>query len=258
MIKVGLSIAGLDPSAGAGLLVDLRVFWRLGIYGLGLCSALTVQNTMQVGGITSVPAEFLAGQLDALIEDFSIDCLKVGMIHDQKIARVLARFLSQVKIPIVVLDPVLRASAGPELTSLETMQVVQDELLPLVQVITPNVPEAEILLGRCVSSLQEGREAARELAVKFGVAVVLKGGHWSDGDQGQDVACCQDQLQMFQAPALSLPPVHGTGCVFSSALAAYLAKGQDFWGAVSLAKNFVRLFMQRAMPLGQGSLLGYC
>ncbi len=234
-----LSIAGSDSGGGAGIQADLKTFSALGCYGMTAITALTAQNTQGVRGIFGVPPEFLAAQIDAVIEDIGVDAVKIGMLHAPEIVRVVAQAIRKHKLQRVVLDPVMVATSGDRLIAEETVAVLVQELFPLATVITPNLDEAELLLGHKISGISGLEPAAQELLALGAPNVLLKGGHL----QGEEVVDLL--LQPGREPVrlssqrISSQNVHGTGCTLSSAIAAQLATGHPLEQAVRLARAYI-------------------
>jgi len=234
-----LSIAGSDSGGGAGIQADLKTFSALGCYGMTAITALTAQNTQGVRGIHGVPAEFLAAQIDAVVEDIGADAVKIGMLHAPEIVRVVAQAIRRHGLRQVVLDPVMVATSGDRLIAEETVAVLVQELFPLATVITPNLDEAELLLGHKIQGAAALEPAARELLALGAQNVLLKGGHLP-GDEVVDLL-----LQPHSAPVRLASPriasrnVHGTGCTLSSAIAAHLATGHHLEEAVRLARAYI-------------------
>ena len=249
-----LSIAGSDSGGGAGIQADLKTFSALGCYGMTAITALTAQNTMGVRGIHAVPPAFLKAQLQAVIEDIGVDAVKIGMLHSPEIVKVVAWAIRYYQLQNVVLDPVMVATSGDRLIEQETVQVLQQELFPLVSVITPNLDEAALLLGRPLENADQLEQAATDLLAMGAHAVLLKGGHL----QGQAVV---DVLAEAGQPWLHLRSeriasknVHGTGCTLSSAIAAYLALGLPLRQAVQQARVYIlaAIAAGAAVEIGSG------
>lgn len=234
-----LSIAGSDSGGGAGIQADLKTFSALGCYGMTAITALTAQNTQGVRGIHGVPPEFLAAQIDAVIEDIGADAVKIGMLHAPEIVRVVAQAIRKHRLQHVVLDPVMVATSGDRLIAEETVSVLVKELFPLATVITPNLDEAELLLGHKIAGIAGLEPAAKELLALGAPNVLLKGGHLQ-GDEVVDLLLQpgRDPLRLASARIAS-KNVHGTGCTLSSAIAAHLALGHALEDAVRLARAYI-------------------
>ena len=234
-----LSIAGSDSGGGAGIQADLKTFSALGCYGMTAITAITAQNTQGVRAIHGVPPDMLRAQIDAVVEDIGVDAVKIGMLHSPEVVAVVADALRRHHLPHVVLDPVMVATSGDRLMADETVQVLVRELFPLATVVTPNLDEAALLLGRPIPGIEALDDAARALLALGAPAVLLKGGHLP-GDEVVDVLALPDRtLQHLRSPRIATHNGHGTGCTLSSAIAAYLALGQALPKAVALARAYI-------------------
>lgn len=234
-----LTIAGSDSGGGAGIQADLKTFAALGCYGTSAITALTAQNTVGVQGIHAVPAEFLKAQIQSVLDDIGVDAVKIGMLHAPGIVEVVAWAIDHYKLTNVVLDPVMVATSGDRLIASETVQVLVHELFPRVSVITPNLDEAALLLGRDIPNAEALDIAAQDLLAMGARAVLLKGGHLA-GDEVVDLlADASGPLQRLASRRIASRNVHGTGCTLSSAIAAHLALGYGLGEAVSLARAFI-------------------
>jgi hydroxymethylpyrimidine/phosphomethylpyrimidine kinase len=249
-----LTIAGSDSGGGAGIQADLKTFAALGCYGMSAITALTAQNTVGVQGIHAVPASFLKAQIASVMDDIGVDALKIGMLHEPGIVEVVAWAIDHYQIRQVVLDPVMVATSGDRLIAQETVQVLVRDLFPRVTVVTPNLDEAELLLGQGIADAQALDAAAQGLLAMGAKAVLLKGGHL----QGPQVV---DLLVQADGPARRLASariesrnVHGTGCTLSSAIAAHLALGHPLAQAVELARSFILSAIEQGAQVqtGQG------
>lgn len=248
-MKTVLSIAGSDPSSGAGIQQDLKVVTLLGAYGLTVITALTVQSTTGVQEVQPVAPELVGAQLEALVKDIKIDAVKVGMLGTAGNVKVVAAHLRRVVAPVVV-DPVLVASHGTALLEEEGVEVLKEELLPLTTLLTPNLAEAGRLTGREVTTLADMEAVARELVLFGPKFVLVKGGHLAG--EPVDVLC--DGRTCYQLPGERWPGphTHGTGCALAAALAARLAQGQALPEAVNQARELVAEAIRWGLPLGQG------
>ncbi|OWV70626.1 hydroxymethylpyrimidine/phosphomethylpyrimidine kinase [Rhizobium sp. R634] len=253
MIRNVLSIAGSDPSGGAGIQADLKAFSARGVYGMAVLTALTAQNTQGVSGVHLVPPEFVADQINAVFADVRVDAVKIGMIANAGIAEAVAAALAGRRgIPIVI-DPVMIAKGGAALLAPEAIDVLTRRLLPLATLLTPNLPEAAALLHQPVASSREEMAAQAEQLRALGPAAVLvKGGHL-DSDESPDVLATVGGLHWFEARRVPTKNTHGTGCTLSSALAAELAKGASAEQAVAIAKNYLADAVAAADSLTVGS-----
>ena len=249
-----LSIAGSDSGGGAGIQADLKTFAALGCYGMTAITALTAQNTTGVQAIYGVPASFLKAQLQSVLDDIGVDSVKIGMLHSPEVVEVVAWAIDYYGLKQVVLDPVMVATSGDRLIAQETVAVLVSELFPRVQLVTPNLDEASLLLQQTLTAVHQLHDAAQALLAMGAKAVLLKGGHL----QG-DVLC--DVLQtpggdavVFEATRIHSRNVHGTGCSLSSAIAAHLALGHDMHFAVEQARAFIRqaIASGAAVKTGEG------
>jgi hydroxymethylpyrimidine/phosphomethylpyrimidine kinase len=246
-----LTIAGFDPSCGAGIAADLKAFAAHNCYGVAAVTAVTVQSTQGVRSVHAIPAATLRAQLDALAEDTSLAGVKIGMLANRANASVVAEFLDQHKFAHVVLDPVSRPTAGTsELLDASGLKFVRDELLKRASVITPNIPEAEFLTGMEVKDLNGMKVAGQKLLEMGARAVIVTGGHL---DKPTDVLCEGTEIETFGGDHLKSPNTHGSGCTFSSAIAAQLACGQQLREAVILAKAYVTKAIEKSYPIGKGA-----
>lgn len=248
-----LAIAGSDSGAGAGIQADLKTFAALGVYGLSAISAITAQNTQGIWGIFNMPAEMVALQIQAVVEDIGVDAAKTGMLPTAEIVRVVAEKVREHNLPHLVVDPVFMASSGRELAPHEARKALVEELLPLAEVLTPNLSEAEVLTGLPVKSLADMKKAAMALGQLGPRYIVVKGGHL---EQGESVDILFDGQHFREYPGRRIPTRndHGTGCTFASAIAAGLAKGLTIEEAVAGAKDFVAQALRHSasLTLGRG------
>jgi hydroxymethylpyrimidine/phosphomethylpyrimidine kinase len=235
-----LSIAGSDSGGGAGIQADLKTFCALGCYGMTAITALTAQNTLGVRAIHGVPPAMLGDQIDAVIEDIGVDAVKIGMLHAADIVQAVASSIDRHSLRRVVLDPVMMSTSGARLIDDDAQAVLVRELFHRVSLVTPNLDEAGLLVGRVLVSESDMEKAARELLAMGAPAVLLKGGHLA-GETVSDLLLLQGgQPHWMRAPRIATANTHGTGCSLSSAIAAHLALGSDLLQAVALARAFVR------------------
>ncbi|MCP4750907.1 MAG: bifunctional hydroxymethylpyrimidine kinase/phosphomethylpyrimidine kinase [Proteobacteria bacterium] len=248
--KIALSIAGFDPSGGAGILADVKTFHAHGVYGLGAVTAVTVQDTRKVYAIDAIEPRIVSEQISKLFDDFRIDAVKIGMLVDDKMVRALCRSMRTVDPPLVVLDPILGSTSGYPLLSEKGRSLMIEELFPFVTVLTPNLFEAEILTGESVSR-RASMETAAEKILALGVSnVVIKGGHSSH--DSSDFFLGNTGRRWLEAPRIEHRDTHGTGCTFSSAIAANLSLGESEPNAVIKAKTFVTAAIAGELKLGRG------
>ena len=249
-VRTALTIAGSDSGGGAGIQADLKTFAALGVFGTSALTAITAQNTLGVTAVHEIPPEIVAAQIDAVLTDIGADAVKTGMISSSENIRVVAAKVREHGISTLVVDPVMVATSGDRLLREDAVEALRTDLLPLATVATPNLPEAAVLIGREVSSLEGMREAARAI-VDLGVrSVVVKGGHL-DGD-AVDVFYDGSTFTELPARRIATTSTHGTGCTLASAIAALLARGEPLDSAISNAKVYVTAAIERAYPIGQG------
>lgn len=234
-----LSIAGSDSGGGAGIQADLKTFSALGCYGMTAITAITAQNTQGVRAIHTIAPEMLRAQIDAVLEDIGADAIKIGMLHDPEVVRAVVKAIARHRLQQVVLDPVMVATSGDRLMAEETISVLVQELFPLTTVITPNLDEAALLLGRAIDGADALDEAAAALLALGAPAVLLKGGHLP-GDTVIDVLALANGYRLrLQSPRIATHNGHGTGCTLSSAIAAHLALGLPLPQAVDQARAYI-------------------
>jgi hydroxymethylpyrimidine/phosphomethylpyrimidine kinase len=246
-----LTIAGFDPSCGAGVAADLKTFAAHGCYGIAAITSLTVQNTQGVQAVHNTPSSELREQLEVLINDCDIDAVKIGMLGNRGNAVVVGEFLDAHKFSLVVHDPVMKSSSDSELLDNAGVKYVATELLKRANVITPNVPEAEILTGITIKDVTDMEAAARKLAEMGAKAVVVKGGHM---EKATDVVFDGKDMHQLGGDKVKLENTHGTGCTFASALTAQMAAGRGLVEAATLAKAYVMKAIEKAYPVGKGRL----
>lgn len=235
-----LSIAGSDSGGGAGIQADLKTFAALGCYGMTAITALTAQNTTGVRSIHGVPLDFLADQIDAVVEDIGVDAVKIGMLHSAPTVRAVAAAIDRHQLPNVVLDPVMVATSGARLIEGDAVEALVRELFPRTAVVTPNLDEAALLVGRELRTEDDMHRAARELLERGARAVLVKGGHLEGAMVSDLLLVAGAPARWFRGPRIDTPNTHGTGCTLSSAIAASLALGMDLEAAVARARDFVR------------------
>jgi hydroxymethylpyrimidine/phosphomethylpyrimidine kinase len=246
-----LTIAGFDPSCGAGVGADLKTFAAHGCYGIAAITSLTVQNTQGVEAVHNTPASELREQLEVLVKDCEIAAVKIGMLGNRGNAAVVAEFLDAHKFAHIVHDPVMKSSSGSELLDAAGIKFVATELLKRATVITPNLPEAEILTGLTIKDVADMEAAARKIAEMGAHAVIVKGGHM---DKAIDVLFDGTDMHPLGGEKVKLENTHGTGCTFASAITAQLAAGRSLLEATTLAKAYVMKAIEKAYPVGKGRL----
>jgi hydroxymethylpyrimidine/phosphomethylpyrimidine kinase len=253
---IAVTIAGSDSGGGAGLQGDLKTFAALGVYGASVVTALTAQNTERVRAIHEVPAEFVAAQMDAVFSDLKVGAVKIGMLARAAVIEAVADGLERWQQTRVVLDPVMVASVGDRLLDPAAISVLKRVLIPRVAVLTPNLPEAAVLLGAGIAATLEEMAAQAEALMALGAgAVILKGGH-AEGSDSTDLLVDRKQTVALSLPRISARNTHGTGCAFAAAITAGLAKGQDLETAARAAKRYVHAAIAAADTLAVGSGVG--
>jgi hydroxymethylpyrimidine kinase/phosphomethylpyrimidine kinase len=246
-----LTIAGFDPSCGAGVGADLKTFAAYGCYGVAAITSLTVQNTQGVESVHNTPAAELREQLEVLVKDCEIAAVKIGMLGNRGNAAVVAEFLDAHKFAHIVHDPVMKSSSGSELLDANGIKFVASELLKRSTVITPNVSEAEILTGLTIKDVADMEAAARKIVEMGAHAVIVKGGHM---EKAIDVLFDGTDMHPLGGDKVKLENTHGTGCTFASAITAQLAAGRSLLEATTLAKAYVMKAIEKAYPVGKGRL----
>ena len=250
-MKTALSIAGSDCSGGAGIQADIKTMTAHGVYAMSAITALTAQNTTGVQGIHEVPTDFLAMQLDSIFTDIVPDAVKTGMVSSSELIEIIAQKLTQYGAKNVVVDPVMVATSGARLISEDAIATLKAKLLPLATVITPNIPEGEVLSGMTIESAEDMERAAVAIAHNCGCAVLLKGGH--SINDASDLLCIGGELHWIHGERIDNPNTHGTGCTLSSAIASNLAKGLPLHEAVVRAKAYISGALAAMLDLGKGS-----
>ena len=250
-MKTALTIAGSDSCGGAGIQADIKTMTANGVYAMSAVTALTAQNTTGVTSIMEATPEFLGDQLDAIFTDIFPDAVKIGMVSSKELIRVIAEKLKQYGAKQIVLDPVMVATSGAKLISDDAVEALKSELIPLASVITPNIPEAEVLSGMKITSPEAMEAAAEKIYREFGCAVLMKGGHQQN--DANDYLYGDKGGTWFYGKRIDNPNTHGTGCTLSSAIAANLAKGLCLSEAVDRAKTYLSGALAAMLDLGRGS-----
>ena len=250
-MKTALSIAGSDPSGGAGIQADIKTMTLNGVYAMSVVTAMTAQNTKGVSAILETDADFLGEELDAVFEDIFPDAVKIGMAASKRIIEKTAEKLSFYNAKNIVADPVMIATSGATLIGREAVFALKEKLLPLADLITPNIPEAEALSGTDINNEYDMIKAAEKLSRELGCSVLIKGGHRKDS--ADDILFCDGRVVFFRGKRIGNPNTHGTGCTLSSAIAANLAKGYPLEKAVERAKEYISGALEAGLDLGSGS-----
>ena len=250
-MHTALTIAGSDSSGGAGIQADLKTMTAHGVYGMSAVTALTAQNTMGVTDILAVPPAFLAAQLDAVFADIPPDAVKIGMVADAALIYVIAEKLDEYDAKNVVVDPVMVATSGARLISEDAVEALVSELLPRAALITPNIPEAEVLADMAITDRTAMTAAAARIHERTHAAVLMKGGH--SIDDANDLLVDDTGARWFEGRRIATSNTHGTGCTLSSAIASNLARGIDADTAVAQAKAYLSGALAAGLDLGHGS-----
>ena len=247
-----MTIAGSDSGGGAGIQADLKTFAAFGVYGTSVITAVTAQNTREVADWLAMPEALIAKQIDAVLSDIGADAVKTGMLANASIIRTVAGKIREHQVENLVVDPVMVAKGGHKLLEDDAVSAIIRELIPLALVVTPNLPEAEVLTNRRISSWEDARGAAAQIVEMGARSVVVKGGHFEDDAASTDLYFDGQHYREFTSIRVKTTSTHGTGCTFASAIAAGLAKGMGTQDAVALAKSYVTLAIQHAYPIGNG------
>ncbi len=251
MMRTALSIAGSDSSGGAGIQADIKTMTANGVYAMTAITALTAQNTTGVTGIMEVTPEFLAQQLDSIFTDIRPDAVKIGMVSSSALIHVIAEKLKEYKAENVVVDPVMVATSGSKLISDDAIETLKTCLMPLSSILTPNIPEAEVLAEMKVETEEEMILAAKKISETFHCAVLCKGGHQLN--DANDLLYRDGEYKWFHGKRIQNPNTHGTGCTLSSAIASNLAKGYSMDESVKRAKDYISEALEAMLDLGKGS-----
>lgn len=249
--KTALTIAGSDSSGGAGIQADIKTMIANGVYAMSAITALTAQNTLGVSGIMEVTPEFLGQQMDCIFTDIRPDAVKIGMVSSGELISVIAEKLIQYQAENIVVDPVMVSTSGSRLISEEAVEMLKKKLLPLATVLTPNIPEAQVLLGTEIKTPEDMERSAKKIGEKYHCAVLLKGGHQLN--DANDYLWQAGQGRWFMGKRIHNPNTHGTGCTLSSAIASNLAKGYSLEASVQKAKEYLSGALQAMLNLGAGS-----
>ena len=249
-MRTALTIAGSDSSGGAGIQADIKTMTMNGVFAMSAITALTAQNTLGVTDILEATPEFLTEELDAVFTDIFPDAVKIGMVSSAPLIEVIAERLSFYKARHIVVDPVMVATSGSALLRDDAVGALESRLLPLAEVVTPNIPEAEILSGMEIRSPEDMEKAARAISERFGCAVLCKGGH--DLTDANDLLWSDGEKHWCRGERIANPNTHGTGCTLSSAIAANLAKGFNLHDSVERAKAYISGALSAMLDLGHG------
>ena len=250
-MRTALTIAGSDSSGGAGIQADIKTMTANGVFAMSAITALTAQNTTGVTGIMEVSPEFLKEQIDCIFTDIRPDAVKIGMVSSAELIRAIAEKLKEYQAENIVVDPVMVATSGAKLISDDAIGTLKEALLPMADILTPNIPEAEVLSGMEVKTEEDMVKAAEKISRTYHCAVLLKGGHQLN--DANDLLCRGEEHRWFYGKRIDNPNTHGTGCTLSSAIASNLAKGFDMETAVERAKAYISGALGAMLDLGKGS-----
>ncbi len=251
-IPRALTIAGSDSGGGAGIQADLKTFTAFSVYGMSVLTSITAQNTQAVLGIRDLPADFVELQIDAVTGDIGLDAVKTGMLSNKDIISSVAKKIKDYGVEKVVIDPVMMAKSGDSLLKSDAEKALINELLPLAYVVTPNLPEAEVISGIKASSLDEMKESAIQIKALGPRNVLIKGGHLDWDQDAIDILYNGTDFHIYKASRIETKNTHGTGCTYSAAICAGLAKGFDVLDAVEDAKEYVTQAIKNSFDLGEG------
>ena len=250
-MRTALTIAGSDSCGGAGIQADIKTMTMNGVYAMSAITALTAQNTTGVTGISEVSPEFLGQQIDAVFDDIYPDAVKIGMVSSAELIKVIAERLKHFKAGNIVVDPVMVATSGSRLMQTEAVSTLIKELLPIAALVTPNIPEAEVLSGMSIHDKEDMIAAAKKISDAHGCAVLLKGGH--SINDANDLLYGDEKYRWFEGKRINNPNTHGTGCTLSSAITSNLAKGFALEVSVQKAKDYISGALGAMLDLGKGS-----
>ncbi|MFQ5788085.1 MAG: bifunctional hydroxymethylpyrimidine kinase/phosphomethylpyrimidine kinase [Thermodesulfobacteriota bacterium] len=265
MYKV-LTIAGSDSCCGAGVQADLKTINKLGAYGTCAVTAITAQNTLGVSSVFAIPASFVGQQIDTVVSDLGTDAVKTGMLANEEIVEIVCDMAKKYNLKKMLVDPVIKSQKGERLLSPEGVNKLRSDLIPLSCLVTPNIPEAEVLTDRKIKNLSDTKDAARAIHEQGAEKVLIKGGHGMIQGDGSDNASTGEVIDMFydgksfqhfRGERLNTENVHGTGCIYSAAIATGLAKGNDMISSITIAREFITKIIKGSTALGKGYRLAH-
>lgn len=245
-----LTIAGSDSSGGAGIQADLKTFAALGCYGMSVITAVTAQNTCGVNMVQNIDSKVVAAQINAVFDDIRVDAVKIGMVSDKKIIKIIAERLRFYQPAVIVVDPVMVSKSGYQLLEPDACKTLINELLPIATLVTPNLPEASVIVGYEVNNKHDMVKAAKDIIALGAKSVLMKGGHLQDS--ADDLLYDGSEATWFTGERIDTKNTHGTGCTLSSALAANLASGLSLQDAVSVSKEYITTAINNALDIGSG------
>lgn len=249
-MKTALTIAGSDSGGGAGIQADLKTFSAHGVFGMSVITAVTAQNTKEVRAVQYIDLPMIEQQIEAVFDDIQVDAVKIGMLGSPEVAETVANTLARYEVPALIIDPVMVSKAGHHLLQEDAIDTVKKRILPLATLVTPNVPEAEVLTGLSIRTMEDMEEACKAIHALKVRAVLLKGGHLKGNPN--DVLYDGTRFYWFSAERIHTKNTHGTGCTLASAITANIAKGHTIEGAVELAKVYMTEAIQHSLAIGQG------
>jgi len=250
-MRVALTIAGSDSSGGAGIQADLKTFQAHGVFGMSAVTAVTVQNTQKVYDIQEIQPKIVHEQIICLFDDIEIHAVKIGMVSSIELIQTIAKALKAVKSPAIVLDPVMISKSGYRLLNQDAQDALTQYLFPLAEVVTPNIYEAEALIGKKIAGVDDMKSAAIDILKLGSNKVVVKGGHLEE-DRATDILYDAQEFKALESQRVETQNTHGTGCTFSSAIAANIALGKEFFEAVTLAKAYITGAIEHSLSIGKG------
>jgi hydroxymethylpyrimidine/phosphomethylpyrimidine kinase len=250
-MRVALTIAGSDSSGGAGIQADLKTFQAHGVFGMSAVTAVTVQNTQKVYDIQEIQPKIVREQIICLFDDIEIHAVKIGMVSSIELIQTIAKALKAVKPPAIVLDPVMISKSGYRLLNQDAQDALTQYLFPLAEVVTPNIYEAEALIGKKIAGVDDMKSAAIDILKLGSNKVVVKGGHLEE-DRATDILYDAQEFKALESQRVETQNTHGTGCTFSSAIAANIALGKEFFEAVTLAKAYITGAIEHSLSIGKG------
>jgi hydroxymethylpyrimidine/phosphomethylpyrimidine kinase len=254
-LPIALTIAGSDSGGGAGIQADLKTFAALGVHGTSAITCITAQNPRRVMGIQACSSAMVRRQIEAVFAELRPAAVKTGMLYSEEIIRTIAKFFERSPRPSLIVDPVMISTSSARLLKSSAIRILENKLLPLATLVTPNLSEAEVLVGDRLSSVEDLRSAAREIYKRFGCAALVKGGHLKDVKEAADVFYDGDQELLLTAPFIRGIRTHGTGCTYSAAIAGYVARAHSLLEAVSKAKEFVTQAIAQSEKAAHHSIL---
>ncbi|MDB6122452.1 MAG: Hydroxymethylpyrimidine/phosphomethylpyrimidine kinase [Pedosphaera sp.] len=254
-VPVALTIAGSDSGGGAGIQADLKTFAALGVHGTSAITCITAQNPKKVISIEPCSPSIVRQQVEAVFTELRPAAVKTGMLYSEEIIRTVAKFISARQVPALIVDPVMISTSGAQLLKDSAIQALKNKLLPLATLVTPNLDEAEVLIGRKLSSVEDLRLAARKIYSQFGCAALVKGGHLKGTRDAADIFYDGKEELLLTAPFVRGIHTHGTGCTYSAAIVGYLASGYDLIAAVLHAKEFITQAIAQSQKVGAHSAL---